>query len=256
MTKFEEYRDRFETIAFRRVDGILEMRVHSNGGPLSWSLTAHNELEEAFLALSRDLDNKVVILTGTGDIFSGPDVEPGASAERDISAEEFAEIVRVGTGLQINCINIPVPVVAAVNGPARRHPELALLADVVLMSDTALFQDPAHFRGGMVPGDGVHVIFPHLMGKIRASYFLLTAQELTAQDALSLGLANEVLAASELSDRAWQIARDISAQPDAVRRATRRVLNAELKDKMQAYLEFGLTAEAQAHFEQQELRKR
>ncbi|MCO6385319.1 enoyl-CoA hydratase/isomerase family protein [Oceanicola sp. 502str15] len=255
MVSFDNYRNRFETIAFRREDGILEMRLHSDGGPLQWSLTAHDELEQAFLDLSRDAENKVLLLTGTGGEFSGPEVPAGASAARRISAAEFAEIVRVGRRLQLNCLEVPVPMIAAVNGPARRHPELPLLADIVLMSEDALFQDSAHFRGGMVPGDGVHVVFPHLMGKIRASYFLMTAQEIGATEAKALGLANEVLPAARLMDRAWELAREIAAQPDAVRRETRAVLNRELKDLMHAYLEHGLEAEARAHQEQQEERE-
>lgn len=56
----------------RREDGILEMKFHTNGGPLHWSLLPHRELEQAFLAAGRDKDNELVILTGAGDQFSGP----------------------------------------------------------------------------------------------------------------------------------------------------------------------------------------
>jgi len=54
------------------------------------------------------------------------------------------------------------------------------MCDIVLASETAEFQDSAHFVGGLVPGDGVHVIFPMAMGLNRGRYFLLTGQRLNA----------------------------------------------------------------------------
>ena len=50
--------------------------------------------------------------------------------------------------------------IAAVNGPALIHAELAVLCDIVLAAETAEFQDAPHFPMGLVPGDGVHVVWP------------------------------------------------------------------------------------------------
>ena len=77
----------------------------------------------------------------------------------------------------MNFLNIEVPVISAVNGPAWRHSELPLLADIVLAADTAQFQDSAHFTGGLVPGDGMHIVYPLLLGVNRARYFLLTGTD-------------------------------------------------------------------------------
>jgi hypothetical protein len=41
MTKFSDYQNRFKTISFRREDGILEMRFHTDGGPLRWGFVPH-----------------------------------------------------------------------------------------------------------------------------------------------------------------------------------------------------------------------
>jgi enoyl-CoA hydratase/carnithine racemase len=60
------------------------------------------------------------------------------------------------------------------------------LCDIVIASDTATFQDDPHFLNGIVPGDGVHIIWPLLLGPNRGRYFLLTGQKLSAQEALSL----------------------------------------------------------------------
>lgn len=73
-----------------------------------------------------------------------------------------------------------VPVIGAVNGPALIHAEIPLLADVVLAADTTVFADKTHFTRGSVPGDGVHLIWPYLLGPRRGKYFLMTAQEIAS----------------------------------------------------------------------------
>ena len=102
MASFKTYAEKFETIAITRESGILEIRLHTDGGPLQWSLRTHDELEEAFLAISRDQENEVVILTCTGGEFSGPDVPAGASGSRVISADAFDQIARVGKNILTN----------------------------------------------------------------------------------------------------------------------------------------------------------
>jgi enoyl-CoA hydratase/carnithine racemase len=108
-------------------------------------------------------------------------------------------------------MDIEVPVIAAVNGPARIHPEIPVLADIVLASDTALFQDAPHFMSGIVPGDGAHVVWPHVIGANRGRYFLITGQELHAKQALDYGAVSEVLARERLLPRALELAHSRSA---------------------------------------------
>ena len=92
--------------------------------------------------------------------------------------------------------------ISAINGPAWRHSEIPLLCDIVLAADTAQFQDSAHFLSDVVPGDGMHIVYPLLLGMNRGRYFLLTGQTLDAQKALELGLVAEVLPPDKLLARA------------------------------------------------------
>src|SRR3990172_12663687 len=78
MTKYEDYAEKFQMIRFRREDGILEMRLHTNGDSLRMNLAAHAEMEQAFLDIGRDPENQVIIFTGTGAEFTGPAIVPGA----------------------------------------------------------------------------------------------------------------------------------------------------------------------------------
>ena len=63
MSRFESYREKFSCLRMRREDGILEMRLHTDDGPLRWGLVPHGELPDAFAEVGRDRDNRVVILT-------------------------------------------------------------------------------------------------------------------------------------------------------------------------------------------------
>jgi enoyl-CoA hydratase/carnithine racemase len=247
MTAFDDYAKKFETIRFRREDGILEMSLHTNGDSLRWGPTAHAELEQAFLDIARDPENQVIILTGVGEEFSGPAVTPAVNrAVPHLSPVQWGKLGAESKRFTMNMLNIEVPMISAVNGPALRHPELPVLCDIVLASPEAAFQDSAHFAGGLVPGDGVHVIFPLLMGLNRARYFLLTAQKLSAKEALDLGLVNEVLPRPALLPRAWELARLLLQQPELNRRYTRILLTEQLRRQMHDLLGYGLALEGLA----------
>ncbi len=243
-TRLEDYQDKYETINFSRKKGILEMTLVTDGGPLRWNRRAHAELEEAFLNIGRDRDNQVVIMTGTGDEFSGP--VPEAKANRTyhhMSPDGWGELGWEANRLHANMLAIDIPMIAAVNGPAARHAELPVMCDIVLATKTASFQDSAHFSGGLVPGDGVHIVFPMIMGLNRGRYFLLTGQVLSAEQALDYGLVNEILPADELLRRARNLAAEIMKQPELNRRYSRILLTEDLRRRMNEFLPYGLALE-------------
>lgn len=137
-----------------------------------------------------------------------------------------------------------------VNGPALRHPELPLLCDIVIGSEDCAFQDSAHFRGSMVPGDGVNVVFQTLMGMNRARYFLYTAQTIQAKQALDYGLVNELLPKDKMLARAWEHARNLMKQNAMNRKYTRWLLTEPLRRQMNEVLGFGLALEGLVIFQQ------
>lgn len=243
-TRFEDYKDKFQNIRFRREDGILEMTLHTNGDSMRFGPVPHAEMEQAFLDIGRDAENQVIILTGTGEEFTGPAVASSVGrAVPKLTPEQWMKLGGEAKRFTMNHLNIEVPMIAAVNGPALRHPEVPFLCDIVLAAEQASFQDSAHFRGGMVPGDGVHVVFPMLMGLTRARYFLLTAQVLSAKQALDWGLVNEILPRDKLLPRAWELARVIMQQGPIIRRYTRVLLAEYMRRPMQDLLGYGLALE-------------
>jgi enoyl-CoA hydratase/carnithine racemase len=152
-----------------------------------------------FTAVSLDPQNKVLIRTGTGDWL--------------IKDADFAAFGDLGSGLGWSIvpshgrrmvqsyIDCDLPTIAAVNGPAPIHPELAVLADIVVASDQAWFQDP-HIANGVAPGDGIHAAWIELLGVNRARHFLLTGQKLDARQAHDLGVVAEVVPPGSVQERA------------------------------------------------------
>jgi enoyl-CoA hydratase/carnithine racemase len=246
-TKFDDYAQKYQTIRMRREDGILELTLHTEGGPLRWGRLPHAELEEAFHNIARDRDNQIVIMTGTGDEFSGPVPDPVENkAYHKMDAVGWGELGWEAKGLLTNLLSIDAPMISAVNGPAARHAELPLMCDIVLAADTASFQDSAHFVGGLVPGDGMHVVMPMLMGLNRGRYFLFTGQVIGAAEAKAMGIVGEVVPPGQLLPRAWELARIVLRQPELNRRYTRTLLTEQLRRQINELLPFGLALEGLA----------
>jgi len=232
----DSYHDKYANVALTRDDGILEVRFHTAGESLVWTLTTHDELGYLFADIAADRENKAVILTGTGDAFCDA---LDHSTFSSTTPMEWDRILHDGRRLLNNLLAVNVPVVSAVNGPVRYHSEIPVMSDVVLAAEHALFQD-LHYTSGVVPGDGVHVVWAHVLGPNRGRYFLLTGQEIDAQMALDYGVVNEVVRPDALMDRAREVATMLAAPPFLTRRYARDVLNVEFRRLLQQGIGYGL----------------
>jgi enoyl-CoA hydratase/carnithine racemase len=256
MATFDTYSTKYQTIRMERRDGILQLTFHTDGGPLRWGMLPHGEFPDAFADIARDRENRVVIMTGTGDEFSGVRASPQTTSfTARPTVETLDRIHWEGRALLMNLLSIEVPVIAALNGPAWRHSEIPLLSDIVLASDTAAFQDSAHFMSNMVPGDGMHIVYPLLLGFNRARYFLLTGQTIGAQEAHQLGLVAEVLPQDKVLARAWELAEDLAKRPTLLLRYTRLLFTDYLKKRLHELLGYGLAMESLALLEKPEAPK-
>jgi enoyl-CoA hydratase/carnithine racemase len=226
------YFTRYAQLQMRRdADGILEVRLHSEGGPCRFGPRTHEHMVDAFYDISRDPDTRVMIFTGTGDSWIAAFDETQAVESDDFTVpRNWDRVYWEGKKVLQNLLDIDVPVIAAVNGPALVHSEYILTCDIVLASDNTVFQDLPHLSFGLVPGDGVHVLWPHVLGPVRGRYFLATQQKIGAEEALRLGVVNEVLAPDALMDRAWALARQLAALPTLTLRYMRVATAQRLKE--------------------------
>jgi enoyl-CoA hydratase/carnithine racemase len=243
MKTLQQYATHYRNIRFDRRDGILQITLHTDGGPMQWGAdpgAIHEQLGQAFYDVAHDRDNKVVILTGTGDAFC---VERNTKEYSETySPDYWYRISREGRDLLLNLLDIDVPVISAINGPALIHSELPILADVVLAVDTVAFRD-SHMAIGVVPGDGCHSVWKLLLGHSRSHYYLLTSETLSVRDAQQLGVVHEILPRDQLLPRAWELAQKLAAKPIQTLRYSRLLFTQPIKEAFQRDLAFGLALE-------------
>jgi enoyl-CoA hydratase/carnithine racemase len=255
-TRFAEYKDRYANYDFElSEEGILFMQCHTKGDSLVWDWEAHDGMADAFADIAGDREIKCLIHTGTGENYNA---DWGSPAGEEAPKPHYLvmdgpkglmmldEKAWYGRMLVENVLSVDVPMISAVNGPCNIHSEVPLLADVVLASEDAYFQDLAHFPRGLVPGDGQHVIWKQIVGPNRARYMLLTGKKLGAREALEWGAVAEVLPKDELVDRAWEIARELVKRPPLVLRYTRQLFTQDFKRAFLDELGHGLARETYA----------
>jgi enoyl-CoA hydratase len=198
--------------------------------------TMFDELERVFTILAADNTIHVILLTGAGDraFAAGADirglVDTDATSGRRISErgqQVFAQIERCGK-----------PVIACVNGVALGGGcELALACTFRLASDKARFGLP-ELKLGLIPGYGGTQRLPRLIGRGAALKLMLSAEIVSATEALRLGLAEEVVPAADLMIRAQVLAATIAAMAplalEGVLEAVERGADQTLDDGLQA----------------------
>src|SRR6267154_757963 len=225
MAGFDTYKDLFPHARLTRSqDGVLEVVLHTDGATLVFNGYTHEEFVELFHQIGQDTRNRVVILTGAGEAF-------------------IDRIDREGKKVLANLLDIPVPVIAALNGPTTVHSEYVLLADIVIATPDTVFQDKPHFAFGIVPGDGLHSLWPEVIGSIRGRTFVLTQQILGAEEAKTLGVISEIVPRDHLLDRAREIAGRIAKLPPLTASYTRVALTQKLRRVVDESVGYGLALE-------------
>lgn len=241
-----------------RRNGILQLTLHTDNGPLQWGPVIQNELVEVFTDVGADRDNRVVIMVGTGTVFSGPKAEPGKSFYKEIQSNITADLLDLthwnAKRVMTRMLDIEVPMIGVVNGPAMRHSELPLMCDIVIAADDASFEDTAHFQiASQVPGDGINIVYTQLLGLNRARYFMLTGQIIGAKEAKELGLVGEVMPRDKLIPRAWELAEMLAKKNDLLLRYTRVVLTQPLREAMERDVMYHLGMEALAKLDKEDV---
>ena len=241
MIRFYAYRNSFPNARLiRSQSGVLEVALHTDGGTLVFNGHTHEQFVDLFHALGSDPDNRVVILTGSAGAFMESISPEGFDF---FSPQGYDKIYREGKKVLMNILDIKVPLIAAVNGPVRLHSEYILLADIVLATPSAVFQDKPHFEFGIVPGDGVNLLWPEVIGSVRGRYFILTRQELDVETAKEWGAVNEIVPAKKLLARAREIAEQIAKLPPLTSRYTRIALTQKLRRIIDGGVGYGLALE-------------
>ncbi len=204
-----------------RVDGhVLLIGVDRADKRNAFTREMNTALPEAYDRLATDDDLRVGVLHAEGDHFSAgldlADVGPAIASGEPFVPEGLTDPYGVWGP------PCPKPVVMAIRGIAFTLTiELALAADIVIVGDDVRFRQLEVGRG-IVPFGGATIRAVRNLGWGNAMKFLLTAEEFGADEALRIGLAQEVVAPDQVTARATEIAHVIAAQAPLGVQATLR----------------------------------
>jgi enoyl-CoA hydratase len=205
-------------LSLERRDGVAVVTLQRPEKRNALSIDLRVELADTFGRLGEDGGVGCIVLTGAGSAFcSGMDVTQFGG-----DADQKRRLVETSTTAFEAVGSCPRPVVAAVNGPALAGGfALALLCDVRIAAEGATFGYPELPRGIPPSYASARAALPPAV----AAELCLSGRVFDAQEALRLGVVNEVVAGDELLDLAAEAAAAIASHPrSAILETKRRVL--------------------------------
>ncbi|MGB8861864.1 MAG: enoyl-CoA hydratase-related protein [Ilumatobacteraceae bacterium] len=220
-----------EAIRLERRGLVLTATIEHPTSPMNAvDALLHHEFGELFRVLRRERDARAIVLTGEGKAFSAGGDFGWFPSLRDTAVLD--ELRRDAKQMIWDLLDVEVPIVCGLNGAAAGlGASIALLCDVVVMSERAVIVDP-HVNVGLVAGDGGAAVWPLLLGPLAAKRHLLLGEPLTAAEALRLGVAGEVCAPGAAGERALAWAERLAAQPPLAVKGTKQAVNAQLKQAL------------------------
>ena len=174
----------------------------------AWNLAAVDEFEQVIDIVEKDVDTRVVILTGGG--------EKCFSAGFDVSdAVNAARISPKARGLWRRIDQFPKPVIAAINGYALGGGlELAMSCHFRIMVDAPkVMLGLTELNLGIIPGWGGTQRLPRLVGRAKALDMILFSKKINAREALEIGLVNQVTSPEKLMDDVFEFALKLAERP-------------------------------------------
>ncbi len=229
---------RFRTLTYIRRGDVVYLSLNRPRAFNRVNLSMAQEIHHACQYLREEQGLRVVVLSGNGAHFSsGGDVPSMArSLKGGYTPRQWLELHRPASSLAA----LPFPLVAAINGDALDHGlELALACDLRIAAQGTRL-GLSQLRRGVLPWDGGTQCLPRLVGRARALDMLLTGRVLEAQEALTFGLVNMVVAPEELMDTVEELCRSIASAGPIAARYTKEAVH----KGMDMTLEQGLGLEA------------
>lgn len=194
----------YETILFAKSDGVATITLNRPSRLNAFNDQMIQETTDAFKSSGRDNTVRCVVLTGSGRGFSsGQDLADVQAREGPFS---FAEHLHKGYHRLVKqMVALEKPVIGAINGiAAGAGCGVALATDILIASDQASFM-LAFSRVGLVPDSGTNWFLPRSIGYARAYEMAITADRVSAEQALAWGMVNRVVPHDQLMETvaAW-----------------------------------------------------
>lgn len=236
----------FETLLYNLVKGVATVTLNRPDVLNATNDQMYKELAELIPVVGDDPEVRCLILTGAGRGFcAGADVR-GMDPHRPPLAKRKRHRGILSKVLR-PLVQLDKPVIAAVNGVAvGAGMNIALAADILIASETAVFSQ-IFAKMGLIPDLGGLHLLTRVVGLNKAKELCFTARKISAVEALSLGIANEVVPADQLLSRARALAQEIAAGPPFALSMTKALLNVSSTSTLDEMLEFEGYAQSLAY---------
>lgn len=212
----------YDTLQVRRDEHVVTVEMCRPEALNAMNTTMGRELLDCFESLFWDKAARVVILTGAGEkaFCVGGDLKERQGMTDDMWRDQHVIFEQAAFGV----LHCPHPVIAAVEGFAMGGGcELAVLADFVVASASAVFAVPEVTRG-IFPGIGGTQLLPRIVGTPFAKEMIFTGRRVAAEEAKAVGLINHLVPAGQAYAKAQEIATAIAQNgPIAVRQAKKAI---------------------------------
>ncbi len=213
----------FATVIFDR-GSISTLTVNRPAALNALNREVLEDITRVIREVRHDSAVRVLIITGAGDraFVAGADI----AAMAKMSAADGLEFSRLGHRTLAALEELPIPVIAAVNGFALGGGiELALACDLIIASEKARFGQP-EINLGLIPGFGGTQRLPHRIGHAKARELIMTGEMIDAAAALSLGMVCQVVAPDGLMPAARALAEKLAAKSGFALRQAKSALRA------------------------------
>ena len=172
------------------------------------------DLAEALEHAGSDRSVRVVVITGAGRAFcAGGDIAFMAELMQRRNAEEFSRILGAGRRVILAIRQMTKPVIAAINGPASGAGcNLALACDLRIASTNATFSQ-SFAKVGLHPDWGGTYFLPRLVTPNKACEMFFLGESIDAEEAMRLGIVNQVVAPEDLETATLELAQRLRAAP-------------------------------------------
>lgn len=215
----------YEFIALTRDGAVALLRLNRPENLNSWNQQMRDELKAAIADVVGDDALRVLVITGTGRAFSAGEDVRGMRGLTDLGTRGFRRVVRDIHNTFDEVEAIEVPVIAAINGTAAGGGmELALSCDFRFAATTAKMGFPEN-NVGLIPGSGGCSRLVRQVGLSRAKRLVMTGEMVMAEQALALGLVDEVHAPEDLLPKAMAFAQSLARRAPQALGIAKVVLN-------------------------------
>ena len=216
------------TVLEERSGGVMTIRLNRPAKLNALDVDTCRSLVHSLLRAGDDKSVRVITLTGAGRAFcAGGDLNVIREARDRRSVGELQSILVAGKEICLAIAKMPKLVVAAVNGPAAgAGMSLALACDLRIASEQATFSQ-SFAQVGLYPDFGATFFLPRLVGLSRASELFYTAERLSAQEALKIGMLYGVFPPEQFEEEAAQLGQSLAGGAPIVYRDVKRTMIGE-----------------------------